>query len=491
MIQILVTLPFVLVGATSRLQEVYYYMYKQAIYSEGLNVLEDVGFYPVVDGFFKEISADMIVQTNIAGGAQPMIGVQILNQTERLEERGTLPNATLDWINSGSFGGDDAVAYTTGAEIATHWVPIPSNDEHHMWWRERISRVCMANHKYSMNMAIIDMLDATLTAGTVDVYIELMQVVNPVEFNFIYARPTGLKFFMVVGVLEETAVSLSVEFPTNGYLTNISVIVTAGSVNDAPSFLTWTTDDIDIKDHWAFTQATWFSRGRDDNGFSVMIGREEGLTGGAYTWFFNHFGNKRVYIKNLSMLNFYLVSNSATSFGCMVQADFIPQMGASWRQIFVENTFAGGDYANGWEFPIDLDNAVVTIIANIITGVGTMFVKLVHPEHLVNASFAETSESDIVDTIDYIDQGMTSAQNLQAVIPLSSTRGAQQPQISLGKIHAGTHFTWDWIIGTTISNAELYFVITGKVGRKYYSRGAKFLHSTIMKNNIIAKGFGS
>lgn len=438
----------------------------------------NLGFYPVVDGFFKEINLEIQTDTAIATMLAPVFGFQLLNQTERLRESGIQKNATLDWETLGNFAADEATAMTTGAEIMTHWSPMAIAAETALHWKERISRVVMANHRYSINYGMTDMADVTATGGAFEIFTEIMQVVNPVEFNFIYARPTGLKFFMVVAILEETNVSLSVEFPCEGYLTNISVLNSQPTLSDNPIYISWTTTDIDIKDNWAFTENTFFSRGRNKNGFSIMAGRNADVGASQYAFHFNHMGNKRVEITDMSMLNFYMVTDAAASLQIIVQADFVPKKGSTWRQVFVETTYAGSEnYDTGWEFPIDLDNCVVTIVANIITGVGTMFVKILHPENLVDGSIGNDSESDIADTTDYAAQGMTSAQNLQAILPFSSTKGAQQPQLNLGRVFAGTHFSWDWIIGTTISDAELYFVITGRVGKRYYSRGAKFIHN--------------
>ncbi len=157
--------------------------------------------------------------------------------------------------------------------------------------------------------------------------------------------------------------------------------------------------------------------------------------------------------------------------------DFIPFFDAPWKQIYVNTGLTTAEnYNEGWTFGVNLDNCVVVVVSNLTAGSAILMCKLIQPNIVQLNTPVSSKSSDIAEGAELLQEGMYNKRAIQALVPLSSARGAQSPMINLGNVKAGQVFTWDWTSLTTLAGS-IMFVITGKVAKSYYSTGAKFMHS--------------
>ncbi len=461
------------------LQEIYYYMHNNVDDGESG---EGQSFFPIVDGYFKQIIHIIETEQAYATGLHPVFIWKLRRQEQYITQVDAVADPSFDIFGTGNYALDASFVTTLPNEMMASLFPLNLTSNRSTYVRERINYVVKANDKYTYNVNQRDCFEVTSTGGLFANYVEIMQVVNPVVFNFMFARPTGLKFVWMTTENEESSENISAEFPCAGYLANISITMTARGINDTPTVLVFTTQDFESADDWTFTLDTWFERGSNTNGITIMPVFIENTSGSKYTFFYQHFGNKRINISDYAMLNYYIESITATTIWWYLTADFIPYQNASWKQVYVNTGFSAVEsYNTGFEFAVDLDNCVVTLISNMTAGTGNMIIKVLRPES-ETASLAAVS-GDIHNVDELVTEGMSNKQSIKSIIPLSATRGAQQPMINCGNIKAGTVFTWD-IISTPTPNLEgtMFFIITGKVAKRYYSRSAKFMSASDIYN---------
>lgn len=435
---------------------------------------EEGAFFPIVDGYFKQIVHIAETEITFSGTSLPVFIYKLRRQEQYITQVDAVADPSFDIFATGAYAGDATFVTTLPNEMMASLLPLNKNAVKTMYAKERINYVVKANDRYTYSTNQRNFQEGTPSAGLFAMYVEIMQVVNPTVFNFMFARPTGLKFVWMTSEAEESTELISAEFPCAGYLTNISFLCNNRTAGDMPTVIVFTTADFEQQDDWTFTLDTWFDRGRNTNGISLMPISTESTADVNYPFFYQHFGEKRINISDYAMLNYYIDSTSAVTIMWYLTADFIPYEGVSWKQIYVNQGFSAVEsYNTGFEFAVDLDNCVVTLISNMTAGTGNMIVKILRPE---SETATLTAASDVHNVDELVTEGMTNKQSIKTILPLSATRGAQQPMINVGNIKAGTVFTWD-IISTPTPDlvGTMFFIITGKVGRKYYSRSAKFL----------------
>ncbi len=443
---------------------------------------EGYSFYPIVDGYFKEIKH--VIETEIAytTALSPLFIYKLRRQEKYITQVDGSGDPSFDIFGTGAYSTDATFATTLPNEMMASLLPLSSKAVMTTQVRERINYVVKANDKYIYNVNQRDAFEVTAAAGLFAVFIEIMQVVHPSVFDWLFSRPTGLKFVWMTAVNEDSDDNVSAEFPCAGYLTSIALTTTQRNAGDQPTVHVWTTQDFDQSDDWLFTLDTWFDRGRNTNGITVMPVYNEGTSETAYTFHYQHFGKKRINISDYAMLNYYYETSGTTTFWWYLSADFIPYKNAQWKQIYVNQGFSAVEsYNEGFEFAVDLDGAVVTVISNMDAGSGNMIIKLLRPESVTNNSIPGTG--DVSEKDELVAEGMYNKQSIKSIIPLSSTKGAQQPMINCGNIKAGTVFTWD-VVSTPAPDLSgtMFFIITGKIARNYFSRSAKFLSSPLVYN---------
>ena len=461
-----------------KLQEIYYYMHTNMDHSESP---ENSDFFPIVDGYFKQVVHIIETEVQFSGTTFPVCIWKLRRQEQYITQVDAVGDPSFDIFATGAYAGDATFVTTLPNEMMASLLPLNTQAVKTMYARERINYVVKANDKYSYGMNQRNFFEGTSAGGLFAVYTEIMQVVNPNVFNFMFARPTGLKFVWMTSSVAETSENISAEFPCAGYLTNLSILMSDKGAGDHPTVLVFTTQDFESQDDWIFTLDTWFDRGGNSNGITVMPISTEATSNISYPFYYQHFGEKRINISDYAMLNYYIDAITSTTIQWYLTGDFIPYQGVHWKQIYVNQGFSAVEsYNTGFEFAVDLDNCVVTLISNMTAGTGNMIVKILRPE---SETASLTASSDVHNVDELITEGMSNKQSIKSIIPLSSTRGAQQPMINVGNIKAGTVFTWD-IISTPTPDlvGVMFFIITGKVARKYYSRSAKFLSAPDVYN---------
>jgi hypothetical protein len=350
-------------------------------------------------------------------------------------------------------------------------------------YRERISSYPVkAENKVNTQYGVGYAFEDAPTAGLASAYFEITEVVHPRMFHWLYSRPQGTRWIFAWTTGTQTTDELSIEFPSSGYLTNISILNTQLLFGDNPGVFTLTTDDLDVSSEYDFsTLNSWRQRGRM-NGIQWSALYQEGQDSSTtYKWFFRHFGNKTIKITDRAALNAYYITQNASSTYLIIQADFIPYKGSAWKQIYVNTGFTESEsYNEGFVFAVDLDNASITVVSNITSGSGVMMAKVLQP-NTTHVGPNSSVDSDVMEVTEFEQEGMYSKQSIQAMIPLSDAKGASTPLIPLGNIKAGQAFTWDFT-GVTVMSGSIFFVITGKVARKYYSKSAKFCYSPDLFN---------
>jgi len=474
MILIAVSPAFVFVARMAELQEIYYYATDTIDRSEGVGT-ENINFYPLLDGYFKEMRMAIMCQT-ASDGVAPVMVWQITQQTEVYAEVGGVDNVLLNIMDTGDFGLDEAFAFTSSYDDMIHFTPLSKTTYSMSYLRERVSRTVKANTSVTSNYGVIFLTESSGTGGSWQIYFEVMQVVNATVFRFLFARPSGMKFILFVSEIAETAESFSIEFPCAGYLTNMSVLTTGTDVNDHPVMVTLTTQDIDLKDEWAFSNQVWYDRGKNQNGVVIQPIYSENISATNYSFYFEHFGKSYIRITDRATLNYYFTASTATNFTMMFTGDFVPFKNAIWKQVYVNSDFAATEsYGHGFSFPIDINNCSVTLVTTVLTGDGTMSIKLWNPQGKVNPTLV-VADSDISTITEFESDGLYNKQSLQAIIPFSHERGAQSPTVRCGNVKAGTLFVWDFI-GTPDMTGTMHMIITGRVGKQSYSRDNKFVYS--------------
>ncbi len=471
-----------LLARTKQLQEFYYYGISQIDF-DGLNANIDILAF--LDGTMKEIKIHSVNVVSWAGGSgKPMLAYSLRRHDTMLMFVGDAATAYENPFIAITLGGVQSnFAHSGPSHLMAHLMPLDDVSNTHSFYRARISNVTKKNEQWNIKINRQEVGGTTAaTSGTSEVRWEIKQVSAAWVYMFDQSKPMGIRFRWIINIgVSSTTEIASVEFPCAGYLTNMSLLVEPSGNGDFPSYVYFGTDDTDSVDHLLTVAGTNGVKGSNQNSivFELMLGRD--VDGTSYDWLFQHFGSKYIRLVNRAMLNFLFRSQGADSPLIILEADFIPFKGAQWKQVYSVETDmgdTGSDWEAGFEFATDLDGCQVTVVATIASGEeGIMTCKIVDPSPLLKSSLGQ-NRGDVQDSTPFDGEGIHNAQNLAAMIPLSGSMGAAAPVLGLGNITGGQLFTWDFMSPETLTTAsELFFIITGKVGKEYYSTANMFILS--------------
>ncbi len=375
-------------------------------------------------------------------------------------------------------GTDNTYATTGPSHLMAHIWNVHNESEMHSFYRARINMVVKKNEEMHMVNIRQRLDDTAATAGVSELKWEIKQVVAPFVFAFDNSIPMGLRFQFIVIISASTQETASTQFPCSGYLTNMSMLCQNPGTGDFPQWFVLTTDDVDVVDHLLTVAGTNGLRGSSKNSMIFENMQAQNVTSTEYRWNFQHFGSKYIRIVNRAVLNMIYKSQGSDTVTFIVSADFVPFKGSSWKQIYVlETDFinpSASDFTRGFEFGLDLDAVQVAVIATINgTESGVMVCRVVDPSSERVATIV--GHGDIMDSSPLNEEGIHNTQNEVGIIPLSGSIGAQSPVMSVGNVKSGQLFVWDFLGEENFTTAsEILLVITGKVGREYYSKSNAF-----------------
>ncbi len=443
-----------------------------------------------MDGTFKELRYQSHNTVTFAGGGGG--GTVIMQSSFRRhnEEIMLVGDKALGYENPLSVidieGTDNSYAITGPGHLMAHLWPLSSASNAVSFYRARISMTVKKNEEMHVINIRQQWDDTAATSGTSELMWEIKQVISPFVFMFDQSQPIGLRFMMIVRINSSLVESNSTQFPCAGYLTNISVLSSLPGAGDWPQWLVLTTDDIDIVDHLLQTAGTNGLRGSNKNSVIFENYQSEDALGTHYIWNYQHFGKTYIRLVNRAVLNMIWKSEGTDLAKIVISADFIPFKGASWKQIYVMETEladpAAANFSRGIEFGVDLDNCQIAVIATIAgQEAGILVCRVIDPSSETVSTMV--TEGDQIDSTPYNQEGIHSAQNEVGIIPLTGTGGGVSPVMSLGNVKAGQLFVWDFMTGESITAAsDIMFVITGKVGKEYYSKSNAFILDPITFN---------
>ncbi len=465
-----------IISRTKQLQEIYYYGIGIHAFD---NLQEAINIQSILDGYLKEIRCEFATNTTYSGGSQTF---NMMMQTS--VRKGDFYNkyaggANTAWRDpfggAGDFSTETIFSFTSPqAGTADMWY-VNGTINYTSFYKARINQILKKNEEFIVEHWLTTMDQGQNTAGLSEIRWELKLVVAPFVFWFDQPKGLGLKFTQLIHVTTTLEIA-STEFPCSGYLTNISVHSTGPSgAADFPQYFVWTTDDPNLATHLLTVAGTNGITGSSKNSIVMQNVRQTSSEGTKFTWNFQHFGKKYIRITNRDMLNFIFKSQGADSITLIFQADFIPFKNAHWKQVYTHDASLGTseNWGDAMEMMVDLTDCQVAIVAKIATAEeGVMVVKLIH-ENTDSGSFAD-GVGDVHDVSPFSDDGVSSAQNLGAIIPFSGSMGSSNSVLHLGTVTAGQLLVWDFISGTLSGASEVYFIVTGKVNNEYYSRGSRF-----------------
>lgn len=376
-------------------------------------------------------------------------------------------------------GTDNSYAITGPGHLMAHLYPVGLRADQVSFYRARISMVVKKNEEMHIINIRQNWDDTQQTAGTSELMWEIKQVIAAYVYNFDQSQPIGLRFMMIININSSLVETNSTQFPCSGYLTNISILSTLPGAGDWPQWFVLTTDDIDVVDHLLQSAGTNGLRGSGRNSIIFENYQSELADGTHYLWNYQHFGKSYIRLVNRAVLNMIWKSEGTDNAKIIVSADFVPFKAASWKQVYVMETEladpAAANFSRGIEFGVDLDNCQIAVIATINgTEKGILVCRVIDPSSETVSTMV--TAGDQIDSTPYNEEGIHSAQNEVGIIPLSGTGGGVSPVMSLGNVKAGQLFVWDFMTGETITaSSDIMFVITGKVGKEYYSKSNAFI----------------
>lgn len=435
----------------------------------------------ILDGTFKELRYRSHNDTAWSGGGS----LDIMSSSFRRhnEEIMLVGDKALGYENPLSVidieGTDNSYAITGPSHLMAHLWPVGTVNDAVSFYRARISMVVKKNEEMHIINIRQNWDDTAQTAGTSQLMWEIKQVIAPYVYMFDQSQPIGLRFMMIIRIQSSLVETNSTQFPCAGYLTNISILSTLPGAGDFPQWFVLTTDDIDVVDHLLGVAGTNSLRGSGKNSVIFENYQSEIVGGTHYVWNYQHFGKQYIRLVNRAVLNMIWKSEGTDQAKIVVSADFVPFKNSSWKQVYVMETEfsdpAAANFSRGIEFGVDLDNCQIAVIATINgTEKGILICRVIDPSSETVSTMV--TAGDQIDSTPYNEEGIHSAQNEVGIIPLSGTGGGVSPVMSLGNVKAGQLFVWDFMTGETITSAsDIMFVITGKVGKEYYSKSNAFI----------------
>ncbi len=469
-----------LLGGTNKLQELYYYGYTEMAWN-----VENfaVDMLSVVDGYFKTVTVKLNTIINYSSQDNFFFTAVSLTDDKTSYPVAGSTDGWQDYFSIGDLSADATYSLLGANEMMSMVQHIEEKSERISIMSQRIARIMMANDEFRIRFGIRNALGATLSAGSTNFQFDLMQVINPTVFNFSDGKSTGLKFVWLTRYVSETKKGMSSEFPCAGYLTNMSAYVTNfDGGNQTPTFLSWTIQDTDYLDNFSIADDGFDIRGGAKGTATFEIMDSADNSNNKYQFHYKHWGTQYIKMTGRTMLNQLMRSAVSANFFTFFTADFVPFKNAIWSQIYVSTVHSetGTNSALGWKFPIDINNCQIHVVAKITAGSGVLKGSVI--DHKVDMiSDVSNAQGDVKDDTPLSDRGLSSAGNLGALIPLSATQGAQNPVVQLGNVRGGQSFVWDFLSVATITGV-LYFVITGRVGAKYYSKNNKFVAGPSLLN---------
>lgn len=458
-------------------QVIYYNGYSDMDYTE----IDNMTFMSQVDGTIKEVSISLTVRTAFTLSGWYNYRMQSYDTLHGVEGNDL---GYLDvWHDSTV---ESATGHTTSAQQMPNILPFNASQDSLSYSRERLSYYTKKGVEWNWDARFTQPKSTTFAAGVAVITIEIMQVVSPYRVGSIMFSTSAMKVGILFssGTGESDSGHFNIAMPSAGYMTNARIHGYNLVSGDAPLDIIISPDmDIRRENDEDWVSETFVTGSVGTNAFQVTLSRMEREDETSVPNIYAHWGNKRVTMLKRSTLVVAYQSQAAMSNTIFFfTADFIPFEGASFRQKWTDvNLTESRDYASIYAFPVDLKDCKVTLISSLTVGAGVMDIRLM--SH--NTPFDDMGILDDIQNtggsvldVNSIDvEGVTNYQNSIALIPLSATRGAETNMIHVGDVYQDDRIGFDWEIQAAITGV-VHFLISGKIGKKYYSKGGKWLMGT-------------
>lgn len=458
-------------------QEVYYTYEDSWLSSEG--DYSDT-FIAMMDGVIRDVTLYIECQASFTAGTELLFSYTLRSQLAQMQFGGDVS----DWTTWGAMDVDGGVLmHTMSMDMAPRFVMGPTVQGQSIAQKERRAMNVSKGDTIHYQRRLDGSQEETpLTTGAYDVWIQVKQVVAPYRYIYDNVSVAPMRTIMMFNLSNKFSKQFHTNLPCMGYHTNISFSMlgaVAGDGANTPLHFYFGAD-IDSESfgplNSTFTGWKINELLGKPNVIYHSVGRTESLGANAPEYRYTHFGKRYISYSRNDMFTFIFNGNAAIPIGSMtvlLEADFVPMYNADFAQE-IQDDFSIDDYDEFYLAPVKLRDVVLTISA--IVTAGSAFVDLLLlPSHIKNVVNTANAEGDILDTSPESGR-LTNAMNRITSIPLSVNQGASNLMIPIGKMDYNDKLAFDLKNNTSLAGNVVYH-IRGKVDKRYYSKGNKFLMS--------------